>query len=685
MINTRLLTAGILSLLLVLAAGRLAERKEDWPPISDEEKAIKDCPQQPGAPAIYLYREERQDEEGRSSVHRRLKILTPGGKDYANIEIPFFKSWQTVKDLKARVVRASGQSQDFTGQVFEKTALRTRGFEVTVKAFALPDVDVGDIIEYRYKIVPDWEGATNDESEEILNTMISRRGKPEEGGMGRGMDILSLPAGDWQVQELLFTRRAKFSYTPLRFIEFIFGGFMRLNWTSQLLQGVRPKSQGERVELEMENIPGFEPEESMIPEDSVRMGVYFFFCDRRITSAEEYWKRECKNWQKGAEDFIGHSDKVAAESQKLVLETSDPIEKLKKLYERAQQIRNLSYEKLMTRKQKKEQKIKENRKAADVLERNYGLRSDITRTFVALARAAGFQAEVARVVTRDDKLFQKNLLSLYGQFDSELALVKVSDREMVFDPATPFCPMGLIHWSRTNTAAIRYSDKPPAFFTTPVLPPELALTKREVMLQLDLQGSLNGTANVIFMGQEALLRRLEHINSDKLEAQEALEAELAAVLPGGARVSLEKLENMNNNEPHIQARFEVTIPGIASTVGKRLVLPVSPFQGKRQHPFRHAQRKYAVYFPFHSREFNDIVITLPAGVNIDSTPPSRRNEHDFAHYSMVCLVEGAQKLHIQRDFVVKKCLFPVDQYQAIKDFFDQVRATDEEQIVLFIQ
>ena len=161
---------------------------------------------------------------------------------------------------------------------------------------------------------------------------------------------------------------------------------------------------------------------------------------------------------------------------------------LKRIYAKVQGFRNLSYEKDLTRAQRKEQKIKDNRSVADVLERGFGLRSDITRTFVALARAAGFTAGVVRVAARDNKLFRKDFLSFYDQLDSEAATVEVGEKTLIFDPATPFCPFGLVHWSRMNSTALRASDDPPAFFTTPIFPPDMALTQREVALALDLAG-----------------------------------------------------------------------------------------------------------------------------------------------------------------------------------------------------
>ena len=49
-------------------------------------------------------------------------------------------------------------------------------------------------------------------------------------------------------------------------------------------------------------------------------------------------------------------------------------------------------------------------------------------------------------------------------------MVKVGDRVVAFDPATPFCPFGLVHWSRTNSAALRFSEEPPGLLLAPALP-----------------------------------------------------------------------------------------------------------------------------------------------------------------------------------------------------------------------
>jgi hypothetical protein len=63
-------------------------------------------------------------------------------------------------------------------------------------------------------------------------------------------------------------------------------------------------------------------------------------------------------------------------------------------------------------------------------------------------------------------------------------------------------------------------------------------------------------------------------------------------------------------------------------------------------------------------------------------PPQRKTDNDFSSYFVVCGQEAPNRLHIQRDFVIKKSYFAVEQYAALKAFYDQVRTVDEEQIVL---
>lgn len=670
----------VASFLLAAAPAALAA-PQSWPVIPDAERAMTECAQQPGADAVWLFREIVTDHEVfETRVYKRLKVLKDAGRDRANIEIPYYAGRQRVKDLEVRLVPPEGPPLPFTGQVFDKTAIRYRRFRVGLKSFAVPNVKIGSIVEFRYKLVPDEDagGGNDDDLAENLRTTW----KPEEGGLPKNKEFLSFPATRWELQDDLFTRRARFEYVSFPLIGLFFDGPCRLSWVGHKLADVKPVIKGSRIEFEIENIPAFEEEEFMTSPEAEQMSVDVFYLDRRVTGSDEFWKRETEVWQKTSERFIGDPAKAAAKARELAGEEGDPVTRLRKLYEGVQGLRNLSYEQGLTRKRKKEMKIKPNRSVADVLERGYGVRSDLTRTFVALARAAGFEAEVVRVSNRDDKIFRVNLLSFYDQMDAEAAMVKLGDRTVLFDPATPFCPFGLVHWSRSNAAALRRSESPPAFFTTSVYQPDLALTQREIALRLDAAGGLTGTVRTTYTGHEALVRRLEHIRDDAEARKQDYEREMAEVLPAGATVTLTGVEHADDNSPSLVVKYDVSIPGLATVAGDKVLLPAYPLVGTGSYPFRHAERRFPVYFPYPFREFDDIRIELPAGLVAEFRPDARKVRNDFSEYSLASADEGGGKLHIQRDLAIKKSYFAVDAYAAVKGFFDAARTADGEQIIL---
>jgi hypothetical protein len=678
--------AALLVFALALPVAGQKEKEKDWPPISAEEMALKDCAQQPGAPAIFLYREEIcDDDEFEWSYFRRLKILTPAGKDRANIEIPFVKGSYKVEGLKARVVQPDGRSVEFAGQVFEKTAVRAGRLRTVVMTFALPDVEVGCIIDYKYKIVSDSGSSASKRSLDALEDALGVQGRPREGGIDSETGPLYFPAETWDIQEDLFTRKAKFSYVPSGFFNDLLslaGMRMRLSWVTQRLAGAMPENTKDGIVLELQNVPALETEEYMPPESTTRMQVRIFYIEGSIDTPDKYWEKESANWQKGAEKFMRKAGDAVSEAKRLTEGLEDDLPKIRALYDRAQEIKNLSYDKTLTRRRREELKIKENKSVAEVLKRGYGVRSDITRTFVAMARAAGLEANVVRVVTRDDKVFVKVYCGLYSQFDSELAMVKIDGTDKLFDPATPFCPIGMVRWSCTGSVCLAPSDKPPLFLPTPAYPPDTALTQREIALTLDPEGNLAGTATVVFLGQEALVRRVEHIGEDEAEIRKDFETEMSELLPAGAKVTLKTLENIDNNKDSVVAHFEIGIAGLATPAGDKTLLPVSPLLGSRRHPFRHERRVHSVIFPYPYREFDDIVVTLPEGLQAETVPAARKKTLESFGYSLACGPEDGGKLHVQRDLVVKKSYFAVDQYKAVKAFFDEVTAGDEELVVL---
>jgi hypothetical protein len=634
----------ILAVLLLAVVGwpnHPASAADDWLPISPEELAMKDYPGAPGTHAVMLYREQHTDDvESFERHYRRIKILSEQGKQEANIEIPYIKRLVRPTDIKARVIRPDGSIVPFRGEIFDKVLVKARGVKLQAKTFSLPDVQVGSIIEYTYKLR--WE------------PMIALT--PE-----------------WEIQIKLPTRRARFSFKA--------HPQFTVAWSSRLPTGVSPKQEKGRVtSLEVSDVAAFQEEEYMPPEKQLKHIVQFYYFRRAPETPEKFWMQEGKDWNDIAENFIGKRGAIRQEASQLVDPSDDPETKLRKIYARVQQIRNLSYERDKTEKEEKREKLKDNNNVEDVLKRGYGYRNEINRLFIALARAAGLEAAVVRISERDVQFFNNRLLD-GSQLDGEVSLVRVGAEERYFDPGTPHCPFGLLSWLRTGVQGIKLDKNGGTFVVTTQPNSVNAVIHRTGTLQLDETGTLKGKVRVSFIGQEAISRRLNTMDEDEVGRRKELTDEIKGWLPAGATVKLENVSGWEGFDVPLQAEVTLEVPGFAVPAGRRLLLPTNVFQAQEKHPFVTATRIHPVYLRNPFQEIDELTLEVPPGYAVDSVPAPRKSSPAFGSYQ-VNRAKAESKVQVERRLALEGFYFPVQYYSSLRSFFSTVRTADEEQVVL---
>lgn len=619
-----------------------AQRKGEWLPVTPADLALKEVPGVSGAHAVVLYRESMTDDvESFETDYYRIKILTEEGKKHGDVEIVYLKGFASIRDLKARTIHPDGSVVDFDGKVFDKTVVKLRGIKVFAKAFTMPDVQVGSIIEYKYK--------------------VSR-------------DPASLYSPYWPLQAELFTRQAKFSYRP-----FLTGLAVQCV-AMRLPAGNVPVEKGGWFTMDVENVPAFVEEEYMPPEREMRMRVEFNYARAFEKNSDLFWKKQGQELFESVQDYIGKRGGIVNAASQITAGAATPEEKLRKIYDRVQQIRNLSYERERSEKEAKKEKLKDNNNIEDVLKNGYGYRGQIARLFVGLARAAGFTASILHVAERDDHFFHKQLQSEY-QLDAQVALVRVGNEDRFFDPGMPNCPFGLLAWEKTEVPALKTDKDGGAFITTPKPASKDALTEHKAALRLTEDGALQGKVEFIFTGLQAVRRRRIAMDKDETQRRKDMEDELKYLLPSNAIVKVENVTGLQGTDPTLKVEYSVDMPGYAAATGRRLLLPISIFHLSSQHPFRHAQRMYPMYFEYPFQDQDDITIELPAGYSIESLPRGRKIGSNVLSYEVARENQGA-KLRARRGLTVDVFYFPVDYYSALRQFYDEVRAGDEEQAVL---
>lgn len=635
------------ALLLLLSTPLLLGQKEDWLPITSEDLQMKDVPEDPGASAVLLYYANYIDESAfYQFVYRRIKILKEEGKRYGSVEIELGLR-AVLSDLKARTIRPDGSIVEFTGKPFDKVVYRSRDVKFQAKSFAFPEAEVGSIIEFKYKV--------NNFSDQ------------------------------WVLQHDLYTVRESFSLRSnpaiggSTSITGITGG--RLAWVLlHMKKSEQPVRKGQVVEFETRNIPAFRREPHMPPEDYYKPSVRFFHIDAEVSTADQFWDGVGKRFAGYVERFIGNHNEVKQVALEAMGNETDPEQKLRKLYARAQQIRNLGFERQLSEEERKKQGVKYNENVGDIVKHGYAHSWEIARLFVAMARAAEFDASIILVSSRRTRFFAKEVLTS-RQFDSEMALVRLNGKEIYLDPGTKFCPYGLIRWIYTSSSAMMLDKNGGTFITVPPATQDKAIVKRLANLNLLEDGSLKGEITVEFKGGEALERRLEALNTDEAGKTKLLETELKHWLPSEAVIKLLEVQGWESQENSLIARFTFEQAGYATTAGKRLLTPPYLFRTSSKDTFTSPERTYPVYFPYAFAEVDKVVINVPSGYSVESVPGVRSARLSYAQYQNIEKFEGAQ-LSSTRTLLVNGVFFPANQYAELKDFFAKVQEGDEQQAVL---
>lgn len=640
--------------LLVAGAALPARSGENWPPILPEELALKDDPLNPGAHAMILYREMHTDDVKRFQTHYyRIKIFTEEGKKYADIEIPYLAKQAKVEDIQARTVRPNGTAVGFNGQVFDKVVVKARKLEFRAKIFTLPEVQRGSIIEYSYKVR--WGKKAPDVLRHPKKYIV-------EGAY-------SISTAPWIVQHELSTRRARFSIRPIP------NGLIRWAWMG-LPKDVAPRRQPDgTIQLEVEDIPAFQEEVYMPPENALKSRVDFFYVLGFWVS--RFWRQQAEQRAEGVEKFIGKSKRVQRAAAALISSNDSPEEKLRKLYARVLP-RGLMREK--TKKERKRKKMLKNKNVEDVLQHRYGSHDDFNRLFVALAQAAGFEASIVLVSGRKDHFFRENVLDA-SQLDAQVVAVWLGEEELYLDPGTPYTPFGLLLWDRTGVKGFRVEKEGGTPVTTPEPRSSEAVRERRATLKLGEDGSLTGKVQVAFHGQEALKRRLAAIEEDKLGRRKQLEEEVKSWFPARAKIEIEKVSHWEDPEEPLRVEFTVEVPEFAVSAGRRLLVPLGIFQTKEKHPFEHAKRVHPIYFRYPWEEKDDVILELPAGYQVEAMPEAQKTSAADALYEISCEKQPSG-LQVRRRLVMNALWLPQKEYPALRKFFSKVKAGDEQYAVL---
>jgi Domain of Unknown Function with PDB structure (DUF3857) len=619
-------------------------------PVSTDELRITNEPLAPGAPAIILYRQVDRDDNGRTSHeddYIRIKILTEEGRKHADVEIPFLKGSQDVVGVKGRTIRPDGTIVNFDGKVFEKYLVKGRGVKYLAKTFTLPDVQVGGIIEYSYTV-----------------------------DLGEYM----LFDSHWILSDDLFTKKAQFSLKPYRGTYELWS--LRWSWNVLPAGTVSPKQGSDgTVRMEAANIPAFQTEDYMPPPDELRSRVDFIYEQGFVEKDQaSYWRSFGKKQNGQLESFIGKRKAMEQAVAQIISPNDSQEVKLRKIYDRVQQIRNTSYELQKTEQEQKREKEKPAENVEDVWKRGYGDGVQLTWLFLGLVRAAGFDAYGCWVSSRSQYFFSPVTMQR-SKLNTNVVLVKLNGKDVYFDPGAAFTPFGLLTWYETSVPGLRLDKDGGTWIVTTLPQASDSRVERAGKLKLSDTGDLEGKLTVTYVGLDAMYNRLEERNADEVERKKFLEERVTSQVGAAADAELTNKPDWAGSETPLVAEFNVKIPGWASNAGKRVMIPAAIFTAGEKGVFEHTNRVQPIYFEYPHTKMDDVTVELPPGWQVSSVPPEQVRDGHVIVYSLK--VESSPgTLRLTRKLAVDVLLLEPKYYPALRNFFQTVRTSDGVQIVV---
>jgi hypothetical protein len=636
---------------LLLAFASAPAFAESWiQPTPDELKMTAE-PAVPGAPAIYLYRDERADDKIHvHTLYVRLKVLTEEGKEYADVELGYDQSRSfSIRSIEGRTIHSDGTIIPFTGKPYDKLIEKTKTLKYKAKVFTLPDVQVGSILEYRYVL---------------------------------SYDDNLVVAPQWYIQLPLYVRKGHYEFIPSdRSIMDDHGGSMaqgQLAYSPMLPKGaaVQYNAALRNYTLDIEKIEPIPDEEFMPPMHSLSYRVLFYYTASR--TAEDYWKVEGKYWSKEADKFID-SGKLGGIVAQIVAPSDPPHEKVRKIYDAVMKLDNTSFTRGHSSAEDKAQGIKI-KTAADIWNAKRGNDDEITLLFVGLVRAAGLKAWLAAVANRDNSFFIPNYLSM-SQLDDDIAIVELDGKEQFFDPGQRYCALGDLHWKHTATQGLRQTANGTQLFTTPNPGYKATSIIRTADIQIDPDGKVHGTIRVSMTGNRALAWRQRALGTDEDEIKREFEGTIQQEVPAGVEVKVTHFLSLDDYEKVLMCVLDVT-GSMGTATSKRVFLPAMFFENGSKPLFVHDKRTVPVDLKYPYGAKDTVLLRLPSSMAIESAPKDAAIPLPNNAAYQVTFKQQPGTLEVSRVFILANSSYMPDAYPNLKDFYQKVNAKDQEQAIL---
>jgi hypothetical protein len=632
----------------------------EWRPVTPAELSMTKSTVEPDADVEAIFWDVWIDDKGEGikfNNYVRVKIFNDRGRErYSKFDIPFGPGVK-IKDLAARVIRPDGSIVEVTNKdIFDREIIKAGGVKIKSKSFAIPNIEPGVIVEYKYREVHEFGGS------------YGMRLQFQKDIPVKDLAYFYKPNAKEPVYQT-------FNLTDTKFIKDTNGYFV----------------------ARRNNVPSFKEEPFMPPDDTVRpwmlllgdqefrvAGLFTLVLKDSSADPGKYWAEIAGDIAPFAAFMNKPNDELQKTASSLVAETASPDEKLRKLYDFCQkEIVNLSYDRTMTDEDRK--KLPPVKEVADVLKRRSASYLWVDYLFGALAHSLGFDTRIALTSSRSDSIFTPELANRRYLHRSGTA-VNVNGEWKIFRPGIAYLPYGMLMWYEEGQYALLVDEKRFSWARTSMSGYDRSAYDRTAKLRLLEDGSLEGEVRIEMRGHPASIYRLDNYDETEQRRLDLLKDEVKYRL-SSAEVTDLKIENVTDISKPLIESYKVRIPGYAQRTGKRLFLQPGYFEYGVAPVFSSSTRKYDIAFRYPWSENDNVEIMLPKGYALEDadTPGLLSDPGKIGADNITMGINAAGVLRYSRKFYFgggNNIDIPVNAYQPLKQLFDAFHQADGHTVTL---
>ena len=583
--------------------------------------------------------EIKSNGETNFTQHRIMKIFSDPDKRYSHQEIPFNNSVRVVK-IKARTIYPNGDQFFLDEEDVRERSLLSEYIlysDAKIKEFYFPRVDTNCVVEYEYQL--------------------------------RFKSLLYW--GDWFFQAHIPTLYSRYTLVAPKDFDFK---------CKVLNDNIEPKidfHKGKKIFVwETHNKDAIKKEAFMPPAaDFVSRLVFsplqFKFDDKTYSS---------KNWQDIARWYWEISQPSTIPNQEVDLLAFELTAKLDSKEKQIKAIFDYIQEHIRYISIAIGTGAFKPHRCADVLEYGYGDCKDMTSLLIAFLSAVDIEAFPALLSTKGHRTLLTDMPKV-KQFDHVAVAVPSNGKYIWLDPACRNCQFGQLPFEDQKASALVIKPDGGALTMTPETEEDENLTRTFWEIKLNSDGSVSGNLIIQAAGQEELAFRASLTELKPQRRRKALTGFLSSWLVDPYLVGYE-FKNFEEKDSNIFIQVGFLAGGFGAEEKGRLSLPVNlNTQNYLNLMFPYEQRNFPVIFDYKFINVDEMIFQIPAEFEIDHMPGDVRLDEPFGLFESIYKPEDDKIIH-KRVFVRRKLFVLVDEYNRLKDFYDDAAEADNQRIIL---